>query len=51
MSDLRLDVEARIRVEDVADVKAGMEAEVHFTSYKQTLPIIHARSPVFLPIG
>lgn len=39
-----LNVEARIRVEDVADVKAGMDAEVHFTSYKQkTLPIIHGK--------
>ncbi|WP_051321150.1 HlyD family type I secretion periplasmic adaptor subunit [Rhizobium mesoamericanum] len=39
-----LTVEARIRVEDVADVKPDMDAEVHFTSYKQkTLPIIHGK--------
>lgn len=39
-----LTVEARIRVEDVTDVKPGMEAEVHFTSYKQkVLPIIHGQ--------
>ncbi|OWW00383.1 HlyD family type I secretion periplasmic adaptor subunit [Rhizobium sp. R693] len=39
-----LTVEARIRVEDIADVKPDMDAEVHFTSYKQkTLPIIHGK--------
>lgn len=41
--DLMLVVEARIRVEDIADVAPGMGAEVHFTSYKQRVtPIIHA---------
>ncbi|OWW04491.1 hypothetical protein ATY81_00355 [Rhizobium sp. R72] len=39
-----LTIEARIRVEDVADVKPDMDTEVHFTSYKQkTLPIIHGK--------
>jgi len=39
-----LTVEARIRVEDVADMKPEMDAEVRFTSYKQkTLPIIHGK--------
>jgi HlyD family type I secretion membrane fusion protein len=34
-------VEARIGVEDIADVHPGMSAEVHFTSYKQrTIPLI-----------
>lgn len=38
-----LNVEARVRVEDISEIKPGMAAEVHFTSYKQkTLPIIHA---------
>lgn len=38
-----LNVEARVRVEDISEIKPGMTAEVHFTSYKQkTLPIIHA---------
>jgi HlyD family type I secretion membrane fusion protein len=38
-----LNVEARVRVEEISDIKPGMMAEVHFTSYKQkTLPIIHA---------
>ncbi|MBW8857302.1 MAG: HlyD family type I secretion periplasmic adaptor subunit, partial [Bradyrhizobium sp.] len=37
-----LDVEAKIRVEDISDIRPGMRAEVHFTSYKQrTLPLIH----------
>lgn len=41
--DTTLVVEARIRVEDIADVAPGMRAEVHFTSYKQRVtPIIHA---------
>lgn len=36
-------VEAKIRVEDIADIKPGMRGEVHFTSYKQRVtPIIHA---------
>lgn len=35
-------VEARIRVEDIADIQPGMQAEVHFTSYKQRItPLIH----------
>jgi epimerase transport system membrane fusion protein len=35
-------VEARIRVEDIADIAPGMPAEVHFTSYKQRItPLIH----------
>lgn len=35
-------VEARIRVEDIADIAPGMRAEVHFTSYKQRItPLIH----------
>ena len=37
-----LDVEAKIRVEDISDIRPGMKAEVHFTSYKQrVLPLIH----------
>jgi len=37
-------VEARIRVEDIADIAPGMSAEVHFTSYKQRItPLIHGR--------
>ena len=37
-----LDVEAKIRVEDISDIRPGMQAEVHFTSYKQrVLPLIH----------
>jgi HlyD family type I secretion membrane fusion protein len=39
--DKVLDIEARIRVEDISDIKPGMPAEVHFTSYKQRiLPLI-----------
>jgi len=35
-------VEARIRVEDIADIAPGMRAEVHFTSYKQRItPLIN----------
>lgn len=35
-------VDAQIAVEDISDVKPGMAAEVHFTSYKQrTIPLIH----------
>lgn len=35
-------VEARIGVSDIADLHPGMDAEVHFTSYKQRLiPVIH----------
>jgi len=35
-------VEARIGVEDIADIAPGMRAEVHFTSYKQRItPVIH----------
>jgi membrane fusion protein, epimerase transport system len=34
-------VEARIAVEDIADVRPGMNAEIHFTSYKQRVtPLI-----------
>ncbi|MGN6487671.1 MAG: HlyD family type I secretion periplasmic adaptor subunit [Devosia sp.] len=34
-------VEARIRVEDIADIASGMHAEIHFTSYKQRVtPVI-----------
>jgi len=34
-------VEARIGVGDIADIRPGMAAEVHFTSYKQrTIPLI-----------
>jgi HlyD family type I secretion membrane fusion protein len=37
-------VEAQIGVEDIADLRPGMTAEVHFTSYKQrTTPLIHGR--------
>jgi HlyD family type I secretion membrane fusion protein len=40
--DSALVVEARIRVEDIADISPGMRAEVHFTSYKQRItPVIH----------
>jgi membrane fusion protein, epimerase transport system len=39
--DSSLVVEARIRVEDIADIAPGMGAEVHFTSYKQRItPLI-----------
>lgn len=35
-------VEAKIRVEDIADIAPGMRAEVHFISYKQRItPLIH----------
>jgi epimerase transport system membrane fusion protein len=35
-------VQAQIRVEDIADLRPGMKAEVHFTSYKQrSIPLIH----------
>ncbi len=35
-------VEAQIAVEDIADVRPGMAAEIHFTSYKQRVtPVIH----------
>ncbi|HEY9011326.1 MAG TPA: HlyD family type I secretion periplasmic adaptor subunit, partial [Devosia sp.] len=35
-------VEAKVRVEDIADIAPGMLAEVHFTSYKQRVtPLIH----------
>jgi epimerase transport system membrane fusion protein len=35
-------VEAKVRVEDISDLRPGMAAEVHFTSYKQrTIPLIH----------
>jgi HlyD family type I secretion membrane fusion protein len=38
----QLTVEAQIRVEDISDIRPGMAAEVHFTSYKQrTIPLIH----------
>jgi epimerase transport system membrane fusion protein len=34
-------VEARVRVEDISDLRPGMPAEVHFTSYKQRIiPLI-----------
>ena len=40
--DTLLVVEARIRVEDIADIGPGMKGEVHFTSYKQRVtPLIH----------
>jgi epimerase transport system membrane fusion protein len=40
--DPSLVVEARVRVEDIADIAPGMLAEVHFTSYKQRVtPLIH----------
>ena len=40
--ETELVVEARVRVEDIADVKPGMNAEIHFTSYKQrVVPLIH----------
>jgi HlyD family type I secretion membrane fusion protein len=39
-----LEVEAKIRVEDISDIRPGMKAEVHFTSYKQrVLPLIHGQ--------
>lgn len=35
-------VEAKIAVEDIADLRPGMQAEVRFNSYKQrTMPLIH----------
>jgi epimerase transport system membrane fusion protein len=35
-------IEAKVRVEDIADITPGMTAEVHFTSYKQRItPLIH----------
>jgi epimerase transport system membrane fusion protein len=35
-------VEAKVAVHDIADVRPGMAAEVHFTSYKQrAVPLIH----------
>jgi epimerase transport system membrane fusion protein len=35
-------VEAKIAVQDISDLRPGMAAEVHFTSYKQrTIPLIH----------
>ncbi len=40
--DTSLVVEARIRVEDIAELGPGMGAEVHFTAYKQRVtPLIH----------
>ena len=40
--DTSLVVEAKIRVEDIADIAPGMSAEIHFTSYKQRVtPLIH----------
>jgi HlyD family type I secretion membrane fusion protein len=30
-------VEARVRVEDISEVRPGMPAEIHFTSYKQRI--------------
>jgi len=40
--DTLLVVEAKIRVEDIADIAPGMKGEVHFTSYKQRVtPLIH----------
>jgi epimerase transport system membrane fusion protein len=40
--DTLLVVEARVRVEDIADIAPGMQGEVHFTSYKQRVtPLIH----------
>jgi HlyD family type I secretion membrane fusion protein len=42
--ETHLIVEAQIAVEDISDVKPGMRAEVHFTSYKQRIvPLIHGR--------
>ncbi len=39
-----LDIEAKIKVEDISDIRPGMKAEVHFTSYKQRiLPLIHGQ--------
>lgn len=35
-------VEAKVAVEDISDLRPGMKAEVHFTSYKQrVIPLIH----------
>jgi HlyD family type I secretion membrane fusion protein len=40
--DTLLVVEAKVRVEDIADIAPGMKGEVHFTSYKQRVtPLIH----------
>ena len=40
--DTLLVVEAKVRVEDIADIAPGMRGEVHFTSYKQRVtPLIH----------
>ena len=37
-------VEAQVKVEDISDIRPGMAAEVHFTSYKQrSIPLIHGR--------
>lgn len=37
-----LEIEAKIRVEDISDIRPDMKAEIHFTSYKQrVLPLIH----------
>ena len=42
--DTGLVVEAQVNVEDISDIRPGMAAEVHFTSYKQrTIPLIHGR--------
>jgi len=39
-----LEGEAKIRGEDISDIRPGMTAEVHFTSYKQrVLPLIHGQ--------
>jgi len=35
-------VQAQVSVEDISDIRPGMAAEVHFTSYKQRIiPLIH----------
>ncbi|MCV0395634.1 MAG: HlyD family type I secretion periplasmic adaptor subunit [Rhizobiaceae bacterium] len=35
-------VEAKVRLEDIAEIGPGMAAEIHFTSYKQRItPVIH----------
>lgn len=40
--DTLLVVEAKVRVEDIADIAPGMPGEVHFTSYKQRVtPLIY----------
>lgn len=40
--ETHLVVEARVAVEDISDLRPGMRAEVHFTSYKQrVIPLIH----------